>query len=329
MMKSKKLRIIPQPGSSISGLLFLCMSVIWTFSSCNNDNDFMNQIKNGDADLLAFNRIDGGSDTIYVIDLDGAWKFKSTDEDTWMEGIVPGTVQQDMIRLERLENPFYRDKELDAQWVEKKEWEYERRFTVDEAFLSMDKVILDCRGLDVICELYLNDALVATTQNMFIEYEFDVKQQLRIGTNTLRAVFRSVLQWNRMQAEADPRITWSTGELSTGDALKGLLFYSRKAASDLSLKARVSFKGITVAEKNLRIENGIAGGQLRISDPELWWPDGWGEHPLYTVNAELFDADRMVHSKKLKIGLRTITFSQEKDERGEKFGKKGNGGMIF
>ena len=386
-MKSKKVRIIPQPGSCISKLLFLCLGFILIFSSCSYDHDSINQNHISGADLPAFNRIKDGLDTVYVIDLNGAWKFKSTDEDTWMDGIVPGTVQQDLIRLGRLEDPFYRDKELDAQWVEKKEWEYERRFTVDEAFLLMDKIILDCRGLDVICELYLNDAPVATTQNMFIEYEFDVKQQLRIGTNTLRAVFRSVLQWNRMQADADPRVTWSTGELSTGDALKGLLFYSRKEASDfgwdwgirllscglwkpirlvafdtgrikelavsqdlsnpgeavlsisadienyhssdLSLKVQISLEGKTVVEKNLLVENGISGGQLRIPDPELWWPNGWGEHPLYTVKAELFDADRMVHSKKLRIGLRTIALSQEKDERGETFGIKVNGEIIF
>ena len=114
---------------------------------------------------------------------------KATDESNWLDAVVPGTIHEDLIRTDRLKDPYYRDNEFDAQWVEKKEWEYERTFTVDESFLKKDKILLECRGLDVICELYLNNVLIASTQNMFIEYEFDVKQHLQKGTNTLRAVF--------------------------------------------------------------------------------------------------------------------------------------------
>ena len=67
---------------------------------------------------------------------------------------------------------------------------------------------------------------------MFIEYEFDVKNQLRKGTNTLRAVFRSVLDWTKKQADADPRVTWAAGEDGNKATWKGNLFYSRKEASD-------------------------------------------------------------------------------------------------
>ena len=50
--------------------------------------------------------------------------------------LSPGTVQEDLIRVGRLKDPYYRDNEFDAQWVEKREWEYERTFTVDESFLK-------------------------------------------------------------------------------------------------------------------------------------------------------------------------------------------------
>ena len=340
-----------------------------------------------DTKVSAFARITDGSEMNNNIDLNGNWKFKATDEAEWKDAVVPGTVQEDLIRSGRLRDPFYRDNELDAQWVEKKEWEYLRVFKIDHALLEQDKILLECRGLDLICELYVNDNLIAKTKNMFMEYEFDVKRYLHQGTNTIRAVFRSVIEWNRQQAASDPRVTWANGNNTTNDALKGLLFFSRKEASDfgwdwgirllscgiwksirlvaynsskikdfavrqdisnprqalLSISAdiesyraanrrldvKVTFLGKTIAAKSFPVEQAKAMGQIAIPDPKLWWPNGWGDHPLYTVKAELFENENIIHTRQLRIGLRTITLSQEKDERGETFGIKVNGKLIF
>jgi beta-mannosidase len=367
-------------------LLFLFIILNLTFCGCD-ENQHSFKAQETDTNVAAFARINDGSEGKNVIDLNGAWKFKATDETEWLDAIVPGTVQQDLLRTGRLKDPYYRDNELDAQWVEKKEWEYERTFTVDEAFLKKDKIVLDCRGLDVICELYLNNTLIAKTQNMFIEYEFDVKQHLRKGSNTLRAVFRSVLEWNKKQADADPRVTWRNGGAVTTDALKGLLYYSRKEASDfgwdwgirllscgiwrpirlvafdtgrikelavrqdlsnpsealltisadiesyraadMRIDVKVTFEGKTIASKSFPVEQAVATGHITIPDPRLWWPNGWGAHPLYTVKADLWEGDNIVHTRQVKIGFRTIVLDQEKDERGETFGIKVNGKLIF
>jgi beta-mannosidase len=340
-----------------------------------------------EQEIPAFARINDGSEVINVIDLNGSWKFKALDESKWMDAVIPGTVQQDLIRVGRLKDPFYRDNELDAQWVERKEWEYERNFTVEKAFLEKDKILLDCRGLDLICELYVNDSLIANTRNMFIEYEFDVKRYLHHGTNTIRAKFLSVLEWNQKQAASNPRVTWAQGNNTTNDALKGLLFFSRKEASDfgwdwgirllscgiwkpirlvayetgrikeldvrqdlsnpaealltisadiefyraaeMRVNVKVTLEGKTIATKSFSVKTDKAMGQISIPDPRLWWPNGWGEHPLYTVKAELYEGENVVHTRQLRIGLRTITLNQEKDERGETFGIKVNGKLIF
>ncbi len=165
-----------------SALLLLLVISGYALSSCDRNGIAVSPEQKKPAEVPAFARINDGSEITNMIDLNGPWKFKATDEAEWMDAIVPGTVQEDLIRAGRLDDPYYRDNEFDAQWVEKKEWEYERTFTVDDAFLNKDKIILDCRGLDFLCELYLNNVLIANTQNMFIEYEFDVKNHLRKGT---------------------------------------------------------------------------------------------------------------------------------------------------
>ena len=150
-----------------------------------------------DVSLPAFAQARDGSSVAAAIDLNGPWQFKATDETAWMDAVVPGVVQSDLLRVGRLKDPHYRDQELDAQWVERKEWEYRRRFRVGRDFLRHDAIRLDCRGLDTIAEVYLNERLVAKTENMHRRHEFDVKPLLRAGENEIRVVFRSILEWNR------------------------------------------------------------------------------------------------------------------------------------
>jgi beta-mannosidase len=355
--------------------------------SCSSQKGINSPGDKNESQYPAFNRIQDDRSQEYLIDLNGTWKFRATDEKEWMDAVVPGTVQQDLIRNGKLKDPFFRDNEFDAQWVEKKEWEYERTFTVAGDFLKKDRLLLDCRGLDDICDLYLNDSLLARTDNMFIGYEFDVKNRLKEGTNTIRTVFHSVLDYNKKLADADPRVTWNKGKNATGDATKGLLFFSRKEASDfgwdwgirlvscgiwrpirivaydkariaqlavrqnlsnpkealvsfsadienfsndpLSLAIRVSLGDSTIAGITVPVKDNKSEASVQIPEPELWWPNGMGNHPLYGITAELSDNGNVISTKKLRIGLRTIELSEEKDKRGQTFGIKVNGKLIF
>ena len=121
-------------------------------------NHFLRCPEKNNKDLLsAFARIPEQESTVATIDLNGSWRFKATDDNEWMDALVPGTVHADLLRVGKMEDPFYRDNEFKVQWVEKKEWEYQRIFQVDEDFLAHDKIVLDCRGLDTIAEVFIND----------------------------------------------------------------------------------------------------------------------------------------------------------------------------
>jgi len=73
-----------------------------------------------------------------------------------------------------------------------------------------------------------------------------------------------------------------------------------------------------------------SGGEpIVIETPELWWPNGYGAHPLYTVRVVLFDNGRELDSWERRIGLRTMTVTREKDEWGESFSHSVNGVDIF
>jgi beta-mannosidase len=69
--------------------------------------------------------------------------------------------------------------------------------------------------------------------------------------------------------------------------------------------------------------------QLPIANPQLWWPNGYGEQPLYEVTVTLNGGQPALDSRNYKIGLRTIELRQEKDEWGRSFYFIVNGVPVF
>lgn len=72
-----------------------------------------------------------------------------------------------------------------------------------------------------------------------------------------------------------------------------------------------------------------ASAMLTIHHPELWWPSGYGDQPLYAVRVALTSGGREQDAWERRIGLRTLTVSREKDEWGEEFCHIVNGVKIF
>ena len=65
---------------------------------------------------------------------------------------------------------------------------------------------------------------------------------------------------------------------------------------------------------------------MEIENPALWWPNGLGDQPLYTVTVELGDG---LDSWSRRIGLRTLTVTRKKDQWGESFSHCVNGVDVF
>lgn len=76
--------------------------------------------------------------------------------------------------------------------------------------------------------------------------------------------------------------------------------------------------------------DGVAAVDFVIENPKLWWPNDYGDQPLYIVKTTLLDEDgTSLESITRRIGLRTLTISQEKDEWGNEFAFCVNGVKIF
>lgn len=76
--------------------------------------------------------------------------------------------------------------------------------------------------------------------------------------------------------------------------------------------------------------DGVAAVDFVIENPKLWWPNDYGDQPLYIVRTTLLDEDGTnLESITRRIGLRTLTISQKKDEWGNEFAFCVNGVKIF
>ena len=150
--------------------LFIIIFILASFSSCNKN------------------------DSASEINLTDNWMFRSVDNQQWNSATVPGTIHIDLMRLGIIDDPFYRLNEHDVQWIDKKDWIYRTSFELTEDVLNKQNSYLEFSGLDTYAKIFLNDTLLANTNNMFRGYDIDVKDFLKLGTNKLEVLLESPIK---------------------------------------------------------------------------------------------------------------------------------------
>jgi len=78
------------------------------------------------------------------------------------------------------------------------------------------------------------------------------------------------------------------------------------------------------------VRGGSAVAEFHLDSPAVWWPNGYGEQPLYRVDTALRDgAGAVVDSDTRRIGIRRLKLERRKDRWGESFTFVVNGVPIF
>ena len=66
-----------------------------------------------------------------------------------------------------------------------------------------------------------------------------------------------------------------------------------------------------------------------IDEPQLWWPNEFGEQPLYDFEIHLKSNGKLLDSKKIRTGIKTVQLVREPDAAGSSFYFKVNGQSIY
>lgn len=301
------------------------------------------------------------------VNLGGAWRMREADSETWHSAHVPGSVYADLMADGTMPDPFWRENELDAFERMKKDYVYQRAFTVTEAQLAHAHVELVCEGLDTLAHVSLNGREIAFADNMHITWVWDVKEQLHAGENTLEIRFDSPILYCAKKAEEAPG--WESSDATPG------FRHLRKAHCMFGWDwgPRLPDAGIwrpiflrtwdTVRLENALMLQAHHDGVVDVTiRPEIAGESAWSaeitapdgevltlpettaaeqlitiEHPqLWWPNGlgkqPLYRVTVRLatgDTRMWRIGLRTMTVSREKDEWGEEFCHVVNGMKVF
>lgn len=138
--------------------------------------------------------------------LNGPWQMQIAGDAAFYSAQVPGSVYADLLRNGAMEDPFYRDNEMKALSLMEHDFIYSRAFPVSSALLAMERVLLQCEGLDTLAEVRVNGIFIGRANNMHRIWEFDVKDALYEGDNAIEITFSSPTRYIReayAQCKAD------------------------------------------------------------------------------------------------------------------------------
>jgi len=158
------------------------------------------------------------------VSLTDGWTFSEVGKEDWLPAVVPGVVQTDLVRNGVIPDPFLNFNMDSIQWVEDRDWVYQRTIEIRKEDLDSDYIELVFKGLDTFTEVTLNDRPLGRTDNMFRSWSFPVKDALRSGRNQLKVTFRSAVK------EGEKIRSRYGIQLPHDSDPKGIAPYVRKAA---------------------------------------------------------------------------------------------------
>lgn len=301
------------------------------------------------------------------MNLGGAWRMREADSQTWHSAHVPGSVYADLMADGTMPDPFWRENELDAFERMKKDYVYQRTFTVTEAQLAHAHVELVCEGLDTLAHVSLNGHEIAFTNNMHITWVWDVKEQLHAGENTLEMRFDSPILYCAKKAEEAPgwessdatpgfrhlrkahcMFGWDWGPRLPDAGIWRPIFLRTWDTARLENALMLQAHHDGVVDVTIRPEiAGESAWSAEITAPDgevLTLPETTAAEQVITIeHPQLWWPNGLGKqplyrvtvrlaagdTRTWRIGLRTMTVSREKDEWGEEFCHVVNGVKVF
>lgn len=301
------------------------------------------------------------------VNLGGAWRMREADSQTWHSAHVPGSVYADLMADGTMPDPFWRENELDAFERMKKDYVYQRTFTVTEAQLAHAHVELVCEGLDTLAHVSLNGREIAFADNMHITWVWDVKEQLHAGENTLEIRFDSPILYCAKKAEEAPgwessdatpgfrhlrkahcMFGWDWGPRLPDAGIWRPIFLRTWDTARLENALMLQAHHDGVVDVTIRPEiAGESAWSAEITAPDgevLTLPETMAAEQVISIqNPQLWWPNGLGKqplyrvtvrlatgdTRTWRIGLRTMTVSREKDEWGEEFCHVVNGMKVF
>lgn len=274
----------------------------------------------------------------------GAWPFTpllgaSMETGVILSGVtpvidarVPGSVYDDLLRAGLIPDPYYEKNSLLCEWVANRFWSYQTSFSVP-AECAGKKMRLVFRGIDYHAHISLNQRRIGEHKGMYVPCIIDVTDIIKPGEeNNLVVVLENAPDEMGQIGYTSRTFTqkarfgykWDFGTRLVNLGLYDIVYLDvcddpfedlhirylgdgevEITAKNETLSAEISFGGEKLASAVSEVVNGLARLTLQVENPKLWWPNGYGEQPLYDVVIRTKDDE-----KTCRVGMRTLTYKK-------------------
>ena len=124
--------------------------------------------------------------------------------------------------------------------------------------------------------------------------------------------------WDDVWIEVTDSVRLSKPDIGislTEDFLQAQIKGSIQAEGTETVTARIMLGEETVDCREFKVLDGKAEFVLKVEKPQLWWPNGYGEQPLYTLKFTAAGKNGDADERSVRIGIRDLKFV--KNEAGD------------
>jgi beta-mannosidase len=233
----------------------------------------------------------------------------------WLPAAVPGSVVGALVRAGEIPDPYVGRQSRFAEWTADRHWVFRCPLEVPP-LADGERAVIEIDGIDPGGLVFVDGTEVGRVAGLFHRFRADATDLLRRpGTHRLAVVVEPVPESEPQVGRTDavrvhaPRLNYGW-DFSPRLPHQGIwrpvrLVIARAHIADVVVATDVS-DGVGRVHVSATVEGGeatctvtdpagrvVAGGglgTLEVPEPQLWWPRGHGDQPLYTVTVTADDA---------------------------------------
>lgn len=262
-----------------------------------------------------------------------------------LRAAVPGSVTADLVTAGILKDPYFEMQSLSQEWIGNRWWVYTNKdISIGQEYKGRT-IRLVFKGIDYHAHIYFNNKKLGEHTGMFHPAVFDITELIHFDeSNTLRVCLEHTpfehsytgyisekstvkthcsYKWDFCCRMVDmglyddvlldisgrarfgyTDIRWDGEILCAGAGISSL------KSSEATVKAELYFEGesVSAATQTLLLcegENKIILN-LAVKNPKLWYPNGYGEQPLYNLKLSVTEENTVSDTMMKAVGLRIL-----------------------
>jgi beta-mannosidase len=288
----------------------------------------------------------------------------------WIPAKVPGGVHYDLYRAGYITNPYYGLDSLKCEWIESRWWMYRTVFQ-SPITKKNNKVELIFEGLDYEASIFVNDVLLAEHRGMYKACRVDITKVLKeenklvvvfkgipqemgqIGytskTSTQKSRFNykwdfstrlvNIGFWKDVKLKVCEEVELSDIFVRTDVKkrqgiiqMEGKVFTATPMLPSLTFQLFEPEDSACIQSKQILADSdGSFKCKFIIDQPKLWYPNGSGEQPLYTLKIITNQKNTQQQLYTQQLGIRSLSFvhNEREHENALPYTVKLNGKKIY